>query len=478
MNFASIEFFVFFGAVYALYWRLSRRWQNRLLLVASYIFYGAWDWRFLSLIALSTVLDFAIGKRMHMASSPSQRKSLLLVSLSVNLGMLGLFKYFNFFASSLVSFLSPLGLQPGWPLLNIALPVGISFYTFQTLSYTIDIYREKLAPVKKLEDFALFVAFFPQLVAGPIERASHFLPQVTSERRLVFDQVARGCFLILFGLFKKIAIADGLATSVDAIYNASGSSAGAAGTLDIILATYLFAIQVYCDFSGYSDIARGLAKLLGFDLMVNFNTPYFAVNPSDFWRRWHISLSTWLRDYLYIPLGGNRKGTLLTYRNLLLTMTLGGIWHGAAWNFVYWGLFQGTILCLHRWIAGAKPSIHPAITLADKARRAFMIVGFFQITCYGWLLFRANSWSQIVAFSDRLFFHPVLSSVHVPIPSLAALAGILIILFVDCSHYIAGTSLFYRIWPTYRRAALYAALLVATLMGLSNTGNTFIYFQF
>ncbi|KPQ32073.1 MAG: putative membrane protein involved in D-alanine export [Phormidesmis priestleyi Ana] len=413
---------------------------------------------------------------MYAASDPKRRKSLLLVSLIINLGMLGVFKYFNFFAGSLVSLLTPLGLQPGWPLLNIVLPVGISFYTFQTLSYTIDIYRRKLAPTDKLEDFALFVSFFPQLVAGPIERASHFLPQLMSSRRLTFEQMSRGSFLILLGLFKKVAIADGLAQSVNAIYNVS--AAGTVGTLDIILATYLFAIQVYCDFSGYSDIARGLAKLLGFDLMVNFDTPYFAVNPSDFWRRWHISLSTWLRDYLYIPLGGNRKDERTTYRNLILTMALGGLWHGAAWNFVYWGLYQGGILCVHRWVAGAKPSIRPAVTLTDKIRRACMIVGFFQITCYGWLLFRASSWSQIVAFSDRLFFHPTWSTPTIPTPSLAALAGIVLVLVVDLAHYLSGTSVFYRIWPIYRRAALYAALLVVLLMGLSNTGNTFIYFQF
>ena len=474
MNFASIHFLVFFTVVYGLYRVLPRGWQNWLLLGASYYFYGAWDWRFLSLILLSTLLDFFLGKAIHASESARQRRRLLSISLLVNLGVLGFFKYFGFFTDSLVTLLGSAGLQPDWRTLNIILPIGISFYTFQTLSYTIDIYRRKLAPVDHLPDFALFVAFFPQLVAGPIERASHFLPQVMAKRTVTFDQTARGCFLILFGLFKKVAIANGVAGSVDAIYN----STGVVGTLDIILATYLFAIQIYCDFSGYSDIARGISKLLGFDLMVNFDTPYFAVNPSDFWRRWHISLSTWLRDYLYIPLGGNRQGTGKTYRNLMITMVLGGIWHGAAWNFVYWGVYQGAILCLHRFIAGAKPAIKPVRNMGDALRKAVMIGLFFQVIAYGWLLFRASSWSQIVAFSDRLFFHPVWSSVTIPTPPLAAIAGILLMIGIDLAHYLAGSATFYRRWPIQIKTALYSFLWVVLLMGLSNTSSTFIYFQF
>ncbi|MEM9091882.1 MAG: MBOAT family O-acyltransferase [Cyanobacteria bacterium P01_F01_bin.53] len=474
MNFASIEFFAFLAIVYGLYSVLNRRWQNGLLLAASYYFYGSWDWRFLSLIWLSTLLDFVLGKRIYASESPRQRQGLLTLSLVVNLGILGFFKYFGFFTDSLVSLLGTAGLQPDWRTLNIILPVGISFYTFQTLSYTIDIYRRKLKPVDNLLDFALFVAFFPQLVAGPIERASHFLPQVIAKRRITLEKIGRGCYLILFGLFKKVAIADGVAGSIDAIYN----STGIVGTLDIILATYLFAIQIYCDFSGYSDIARGVSKLMGFDLMVNFNTPYFAVNPSDFWKQWHISLSTWLRDYLYIPLGGNRRGTGKTYRNLMVTMVLGGVWHGAAWNFVYWGIYQGSILCLHRLIAGAKPTIKPVITLTDALRRAFIIVAFFQIVAYGWLLFRASSWQQISTFTDRLFFHPIWLSPTIPKPPLAALLGILLIFGTDLAQYLATDATFYRRWPVQIKAALYSALLVVMIMGFSNTGTTFIYFQF
>ena len=472
MSFDSIEFFAFLAIVYSLYRLLQWRWQNILLLAASYYFYGAWDWRFLSLIGTSTLLDFWIGKRIYTSDSLQQKKRLLALSLIVNLGFLGFFKYFGFFTESLVSTLTAVGVQADWRTLNIVLPVGISFYTFQTLSYTIDIYKGKLKPVNHLLDFALFVSFFPQLVAGPIERATHFLPQVLSKRTITLRQSGRGAYLILLGLFKKIAIANGVAGSIDAIYGSTGTVA----TLDIILATYLFAVQIYCDFSGYSDIARGVSKLLGFDLMVNFNTPYFAVNPSDFW--WHISLSTWLRDYLYIPLGGNRQGVAKTYRNLMVTMVLGGIWHGAAWNFVFWGAYQGGILCLHRLIAGAKATIKPVCTFGDALRRALMIVAFFQVMAYGWLLFRADSWSQIATFTDRLFFHPVWTAPVIPQPPIAALLGILLILAIDLAHYLASDATFYRRWPVQIKAALYSLLLLVTLMGLSNTGTTFIYFQF
>ena len=474
MSFASLEFFSFLILVYGLYVLLPRRGQNILLLGASYYFYGSWDWRFLSLIWVSTLLDFVLGKSIHNTDNPKARRSLLLVSLVVNLGFLACFKYFGFFTDSFGTLLGSLGIQPSWQALNIILPVGISFYTFQTLSYTIDIYRRKLEPVDNLLDFALFVAFFPQLVAGPIERASHFLPQVLAKRSLTVDATTRGCYLILLGLFKKVAISDGVAGAVNAIYN----SPNPAGTFDIVLATYLFAVQIYCDFSGYTDIARGVTKLLGFDLMVNFETPYFAVNPSDFWRRWHISLSTWLRDYLYIPLGGSRNGTRKTYRNLMLTMVLGGLWHGAAWNFIYWGVYQGSILCVHRFFAGAKPTIRPVNTLWDAVRRAIIILGFFQVTCYGWMLFRASSWQQIWTFTDRLFFNPVWTAPTLPPLPIAATAGIVLVFAIDLVHYLSGKAAFYRRWPTSMRAALYAALLGIILLGLGNEGSTFIYFQF
>ena len=475
MLFNSLEFFAFLAVVYGLYRICQHRWQNRVLLIASYFFYGAWDWRFLSLIFLSTVVDYTIGLRMHRESQPSIRKRLLLVSLVTNLGLLGVFKYFNFFTDSLESLLGSAGISLGWLDLNVILPVGISFYTFQTLSYTVDVFRGHLKPARNFLDFALFVSFFPQLVAGPIERASRLLPQVENPRTIQFQESARGAFLILLGLFKKIAVADGVAQIVDSVFNTTAS----VSTLEVIVATYCFAIQIYCDFSGYSDIARGISKLFGFDLMVNFKNPFFAVNPKDFWQRWHISLSSWLRDYLYIPLGGNRQGTANTYRNLMLTMGLGGLWHGAAWNFVWWGVYQGAILCVHRAIAGPKPQIRPTKTFIDLLRRVLLTVAFFQIVAYGWLLFRANSLEQVFAFTDLLFFHP--NGIDLSViyrPSFVILLGIPLLLALEFAQFALDRAKFYARWPLPVQSLVYAALIFTTLMGLSNAQDSFIYFQF
>ena len=471
MNFASLEFFAFLALVYAAYRILPHRGQNLLLLGASYFFYACWDWRFLGLIWLSTVVDYVVGKQLAATQDERRRRWLLAFSLAVNLGMLGIFKYFGFFADSLQGMLRGVGMEADWRLLNIVLPVGISFYTFQTLSYTIDIFRRKLQPTENFADFALFVAFFPQLVAGPIERASRFLPQIAKPRQIDFDQSVRGCYLIVFGLFKKIAIADGLAGSVDAVFN----STGAVGTLDIVLATVFFAFQIYCDFSGYSDIARGVAKLLGFELMVNFRFPYFAGNPQEFWRRWHISLSSWLRDYLYVPLGGNRGGTYAMHRNLMLTMTLGGLWHGASWNFVLWGIFQGGILCVHRLIAGKK-----ADSAANEALwlRVVKMALFFPVVCYGWLLFRATSLDQVAEFTRALTIQPVWGLSVIPTPPLAALAGMILLGAIDFFSYRGDRAEFYLRWPLWLQAGLYASLVFVLLMGLANERSAFIYFQF
>ena len=321
MTFVSIVFLVFMLILYPLYLVLPHRWQNHLLLVGSLVFYGWWDWRFLGLLAFTSTLDWWVGRLLESTEDPGRRRFLLTASISANLATLGFFKYFNFFAGSLASVLAPFGVELGWTTLHIILPIGISFYTFQSMSYTFDVYRRHMPTCRSYFDFMTFVSFFPQLVAGPIERAVDLIPRVQAPRRITRDGFSRGLYLILLGLFKKIAVSDGVAGSVDAIYNATHAVSGA----DVRLATWLFAVQIYCDFSGYSDIARGLAKILGFDLMTNFNLPYMSVNPSEFWRRWHISLSTWLRDYLYIPLGGNRGSESKTYRNLMTTMGLGGL---------------------------------------------------------------------------------------------------------------------------------------------------------
>src|SRR3989338_2546534 len=312
MVFNSLQFAIFFVVVYSLYLVLDHRAQNQMLLVASYIFYGAWDWRFLGLLFVTTLIDYLVALKIHATQDTGKRKFLLLISLISNLAILGFFKYFNFFTSSLHELLSVFGMPLSIRTLHIVLPVGISFYVFQSLSYTIDVYRRKLEPTKIFFDFALFVTYFPQLVAGPIERATHLLPQILKPRRFSLGQFYEGSYLIFWGLFQKVFVADNLAAIVNPVFAASPPYDGA----KVLLALYAFAFQIYCDFAGYSNIARGLGRCMGFDIMVNFTLPYFAKNPREFWQRWHISLSQWLRDYLYVPLGGNRKGKFRTYLNM------------------------------------------------------------------------------------------------------------------------------------------------------------------
>ncbi|HMB02296.1 MAG TPA: MBOAT family O-acyltransferase, partial [Isosphaeraceae bacterium] len=402
-----------------------------------------------------------------------RRRVGLVLTLAVNLTILGFFKYFNFFVDSAGALARSLGLSPPRLYLHLILPVGISFYTFQSLSYTIDVYRRRLEPVRRLADFALFVAFFPPLVAGPIERAAHMLPQLLRPRLITYEQMTRGAFLILHGMFKKVAVADGLAGSVSSIYNTSGATSWA----DIVAATVLFAFQIYCDFSGYSDIARGVAKFLGFELLVNFRLPYVSRSPSEFWQRWHISLSTWLRDYLYISLGGNGHGEWKTYRNLMVTMLLGGLWHGAAWNFVLWGLYQGAILCLYRLAAGGRPGDDEA-GARQPLRAAAQVAVFFALTCYGWLLFRANSLGQVVGFTRVLLAGPFDAELHMMRPTLAAMLGLPFLIGYEAIEYAAGSPRFYQAPPRPVRGALYGLLVFLTLLGTSNEPTQFIYFQF
>ena len=346
MLFDSPAFVVFLIVVVLLYWRLNRRWQNIFLLAASYFFYGWWDWRFLLLMAGSTSVDYLIAKKIPGLSSPGQRRALLILSLAVNFSFLGFFKYFNFFVQSFAALLSTVGFHNvPTSLLRILLPPGISFYTFQEVAYIVDVYKGKLQPSDSLIDYALFISLFPHLIAGPIQRPNHLLPQVQRERTLKWDKLFDGLMLILFGLFQKCVIADNCALIANAAFN---GYLGAATLPVVLLGSYAFAWQIYGDFAGYSNIARGAAQLLGFHFMVNFRQPYLATTLQDFWRRWHISLSSWLRDYLYIPLGGNRKGERRTYGNLLTTMLIGGLWHGANWTFVVWGGIHGGVLAIER----------------------------------------------------------------------------------------------------------------------------------
>ena len=469
MLFNSYVFWVFMAIVLVLFALLRGRARKLMLTVASYVFYGYWDWRFLGLIFISTVTDYVAALVMDAAKTRARKRAVLTVSILVNLGILGFFKYADFFIGSLASLLSSIGIPASWEALGIILPVGISFYTFQTMSYTIDVYKGEMKPTRNFLDFMLFVSFFPQLVAGPIERASRLLPQIISPRQRTSDDFRAGVYLILLGLFRKIVIADNLAAIANAIF--SSDPATLTG-LEVLVGVYAFAFQIYGDFAGYSAIARGVARWLGYDLMVNFRMPYLAVSPSDFWRRWHISLSTWLRDYLYIPLGGNRHGTLMTYRNLALTMLLGGLWHGAAWTFVAWGAFHGLILIVYRLFEKRKGGVKRSL-IARLPAMIFM----FHLVCLSWLLFRAESiqhaYQMVVSALSGLGATPL------ALGSLATIAFFVVPL------------LLYEVWlerkgdldalltaPWLVRGSAYTYLILMMVLFPSPVQYAFIYFQF
>jgi D-alanyl-lipoteichoic acid acyltransferase DltB (MBOAT superfamily) len=397
MSFTSIDFLIFFIICWLIQRILPHRPRNLFLLATSYFFYGCWDWRFLSLIFLSTALDYVCSHRIARSSDPSIRNWYLTLSCVANLGLLGFFKYFNFFIDSATTLLHSAGYSGPDLHLNIVLPVGISFYTFQTMSYTIDVYRRDLTPLDNFIDFALYVAFFPQLVAGPIERGASLAPQMLRKKVASWEEIQTGTWLCTKGIFKKAVIADNMASIVNDVFGGSVSPSGTA----VLLGLYAFAFQIYGDFAGYSDIARGTARMMGYELMLNFRLPYFATTPSEFWQRWHISLSSWLRDYLYIPLGGNRGGLGMTYRNLLLTMLLGGLWHGAAWTFVLWGAFHGTLLVIQRLVL---PGVDSRLTTSAAGRWLQRLV-MFHLICIGWLFFRAESVNQVLYFFQQLMTH-------------------------------------------------------------------------
>jgi D-alanyl-lipoteichoic acid acyltransferase DltB (MBOAT superfamily) len=389
MFFDTPIYIVFLTLTVLVYWRLSHRNQNRFLLAASYFFYGWWDWRFLTLILTSTVVDFFCARSIARSDDTLRRRSLLVLSLAVNLSFLGFFKYCNFFVDSFASVLTTLGVHNvDLPLLRIILPPGISFYTFQEVAYIVDVYHRKLKPVESLTDYALFISLFPHLIAGPIQRPSHLLPQVQQPREFQADRFFSGLMLILSGLFRKCVIADNCALLADAAF--SGHLGGTSLPV-LLIGGYAFAWQIYGDFSGYSDIARGSAQLMGFHFMVNFRQPYLARSLQEFWRRWHISLSTWLRDYLYIPLGGSRHGERKTYRNLMLTMLLGGLWHGANWTFVIWGGIHGAGLAIERWLRSIfrwkETSPEDGEVWSGWPARIFI----FHLVVLGWIFFRAQS---------------------------------------------------------------------------------------
>ena len=472
MLFNSLEFAIFLPIVLLLYYGLRHKQQNILLLIASYIFYAFWDVRFLSLILISTIVDYTVGlwvERAREKENGRQAQIALTASLTVNLGLLAFFKYFNFFIESFVNLFTIFGITLSPTTLRIILPVGISFYTFQTLSYTIDVYRGQLKPTRNLLDFALFVAFFPQLVAGPIERAVNLLPQIQKPRFVTQTHLERGLYLILVGLLRKVAVADTAGLLADRYFIAPQNFT----SLDLIAGILLYALQIYGDFAGYSNIARGVSYLLGFDLMRNFKHPYFAVNIADFWRRWHISLSTWLRDYLYIPLGGNRRGIRRTYVNLMITMLLGGLWHGASWNFIVWGGLHGLYLALHRYLTVVFPpsptrGIRHNIYQVGSAFLTFCLVAFT------WLFFRIPDWATTQTYLAGLARFDFRGGfVFLPLLLLVS-----IILIIDVQPARTNDEFYFLRYPTLMRGAVVAEaiLLIIFLSGGQNV--PFIYFQF
>jgi alginate O-acetyltransferase complex protein AlgI len=473
MVFNSLHFVWFFIVVYSAYRLLPHRAQNWLLLVASYYFYAAWDWRFLGLLIASTLVDYTCARALSRTAAPGKRRALLVFSLGFNLTLLGFFKYFNFFADSLHGVFGALGWNLDFVTVRVLLPVGISFYTFVTMSYVVDVYRREIPATHDLRDFAVFGAFFPHLVAGPILRASTLLAQIDAPRRISRAQLRDGAWLIAWGYFQKVFVADNLASVANAAFDPAASPSG----VNVLLGVYAFAVQIYGDFAGYSNIARGTSKLMGIELIENFRFPYVVRTPQAFWRNWHISLSTWLRDYLYIPLGGSRGTEWQTRRNLFVTMVLGGLWHGAAWTFVLWGIYQGVALIAYRaasrWRAfrGFVEGPHPIARVASWAL-------MFHITCYGWLIFRARSAGQIRDLTYRLFaqFAPATVDVSGTLLPLMLYTAPLVAVHA-CEAWFDDGLIVPRL-PVGVRYSIYAATCYLTLLFGNFGGAEFIYFQF
>ena len=485
MLFNSLEFLIFLPTVFLLYWfvfQKSLRVQNLLLLISSYVFYGWWDYRFLSLIFLSSVIDYFVGLKIYHSNDKKKKKFFLWSSILFNLGLLGFFKYFNFFIDSWINLIGVVGYEQKstWSL-NVILPVGISFYTFQTMSYSLDIYFGKLKPTKDFISFASFVSFFPQLVAGPIERASNLLPQILQERIFKYEQAVNGVRLILWGLFKKIVIADSLAWRVDYSFDNYMTLDG--GTL--LLGLVYFSIQIYSDFSGYSDIAIGTSKLFGFELMSNFRFPYFSRNIREFWRRWHISLSTWFKDYLYIPLGGSKKGRWLPLRNIFITFIVSGFWHGANWTFIIWGLVHSmlylpsfihqenrqytiSLAVENRWLQPLKEIFHMGITYSS--------------TMIAWVFFRSET-----VLDSFHYLKILISDFSIPSTNRAGLFFVLLIIILDwgISRSDEDTIFNLKIFKlrylntlaSYFRYLIFIIVILLTLLSRGGEKN-FIYFQF
>ena len=478
MFFNSIDFAIFLPLVFILYWFLTNKnlkLQNFLIVAASYLFYGWWDWRFLFLILFSTIVDFSVGQKLRKEENQLKRKVLLWTSILVNLGFLGFFKYSNFFLDNFITAFSFFGQDIQANSLNIILPVGISFYTFQTLSYTIDVYKRQLEPTKDFIAFSAFVSFFPQLVAGPIERATHLLPQFYKKRTFDYSKAVDGMRQILWGLLKKVVIADNCAEFANQIFNNSTDLNGST----LVLGALFFTFQIYGDFSGYSDIAIGTSRLFGFDLMRNFNFPYFSRDIAEFWRRWHISLSTWFRDYLYIPLGGSRGGTWMKVRNTFIIFIVSGFWHGANWTFIVWGalnaIFFLPLLLTHNNRNNLE-TVAQGKLLPSLKELTFMLLTF-SLTVFAWIFFRAENIGHAISYISEIF-----SSSLFTIPTIRPRNLILLIMFFvliewlgrEGQYAISGINFFER--RAYRWGIYFAICLPIFLF--QGKQQEFIYFQF
>ena len=482
MLFNSIDFAIFLPIVFLLYWFVANKnlkLQNFLIVVASYVFYGWWDWRFLSLILLSTLVDYTIGRKLSNEENQTKKKILLWTSLVVNLGFLGFFKYYNFFLDNFVTAFSFFGHPINPQGLNVILPVGISFYTFQTLSYTIDVYRKKLEPTKDFIAFTAFVSFFPQLVAGPIERATNLLPQFYKKRTFEYDKAVDGLRQILWGLFKKIVIADNAAQLANEIFNNSADYSGST----LVLGALFFTFQIYGDFSGYSDIAIGTSRLFGFNLMQNFNFPYFSRDIAEFWRRWHISLSTWFRDYLYIPLGGSRGNTWMKVRNTFIIFVVSGFWHGANWTFIIWGALNA--LYFIPLLLLGKNRVNTD-TIAENRHlpslKEFFQMGItFGLTVLAWVFFRAENIEHALSYLSTIFSKSLITIPHFSGIRHGLETIILIFIFVMIEWF--GRNEQFAIarlgfsWKRPVRYAFYYSIILAIFLFMGKQ-QQFIYFQF
>lgn len=482
MLFNSIDFAVFLPIVFILYWFVTYKnlkLQNFLIVAASYLFYGWWNWRFLFLIFFSTIVDYSIGQKLRNEENQLKRKALLWISVLINLGFLGFFKYYNFFLDNFITAFSFFGTEISARSLTIILPVGISFYTFQTLSYTIDVYKRKLEPTKDFITFSAFVSFFPQLVAGPIERATHLLPQFYKKRTFDYSKAVDGMRQILWGLFKKIVIADNCAEFANQIFNNSADLNGST----LVLGAIFFTFQIYGDFSGYSDIAIGTSRLFGFDLMQNFNFPYFSRDIAEFWRRWHISLSTWFRDYLYIPLGGSRGGTWMKVRNTFIIFIVSGFWHGANWTFIVWGALNAIYflpLLLTNKNRNNLETVAQGKLFPSIKELAFMLLTF-GLTVFAWIIFRANNIEHALNYISEILSPSLFS-----IPKFAGMGRamttiILVIIFVlvewngrEGQYALAHWGIK---WKRPLRYAMYYSIIIA-IIWFSGKEQQFIYFQF